>query len=95
MQNIFWDCIIQGIGKQPSSRWDVLKKIFKKFKEHPESVGENYFQHFAFAFHISLIAAKISLIAFIHAALPFLFLNDASNELEKLMQTIKNRRKKP
>lgn len=73
----------------------MVNKVIKKFKEHPDSVGENYFQHFAFAFHISLMSAKISIIAFIHAVLPFLFLNNASNELEKLIETIKNRRKKP
>ncbi len=67
------------------------KRIFKKFLEHPNSVGENYWQHFSFAFYISLETFKISVIALTHAIFPFLFLNKASYRLEKLHEAIKNR----
>lgn len=70
-----------------------MQKIFKKFLEHPRSVGENYFQHFIFAFQISLEAATISFLALTHAFFPFLFLYAASIRLERLNQKIKNRRK--
>lgn len=79
-----------GIQKILSSK---MRWIFKKFVEHPNSVGENYFQHFFFAFQISFLSAQISLIALIHAIFPFLFLTEASDRLEKLQQKIKNKRK--
>jgi Family of unknown function (DUF6356) len=68
------------------------KKIVKIFCEHPASVGETYWQHFRFAFHISLESFKISFIAFAHALFPFLFLAEASNRLESLQKTIQHRR---
>lgn len=67
-------------------------KIIKKFTEHPNSIGESYWQHFLFAFHISLESLKISAMAFTHALFPFLFVSGASMRLEKLHQIIQRRR---
>ena len=68
------------------------KKIVKIFSDHPKSVGETYWQHFIFAFHISLESLKISMLAFVHALFPFLFLVEASNRLEILYKAIQKRR---
>jgi len=71
---------------------NMHNKIIKAFTEHPKSIGENYWQHFRFAFHISLECIKISVLAFIHAIFPFLFLTTASDRLEKIWEAIQKRR---
>ena len=64
------------------------------FKEHPNSVGETYFQHFfkSFGFGIKLIF--IALRAFIHAIFPWWFQYSTSERISKL-NDILQRRKNP
>ena len=63
------------------------------FTEHPNSVGETYFQHMCcvFKFHCTLL--KLSLCALIHAIFPFWFETKASDGIKKLNDCMQNRRK--
>jgi hypothetical protein len=61
------------------------------FTKHPEEIGENYLQHLWFAARISWLAFKVSVIALVHAFLPFLFQKTASEMLENLNEGINKR----
>ena len=62
------------------------------FKDHPNSVGETYFQHFlkssAFGIKLILIAAR----AFIHAIFPWCFEHSTSDKISKLNDFLQSRR---
>ena len=66
--------------------------MFQRFTQHPTAVGESYLQHFAKAsgFGLHMIAAGLACV--IHAALPFLFQNTASDVISKLNQVMEQRR---
>jgi hypothetical protein len=66
-------------------------KIIKSFTDHPKSIGETYWQHFSFAFNVSLGCLLISALAFIHAIFPFLFVTAASDRLERISKAIQDR----
>ena len=67
--------------------------MIKKTKEHLLEAHENYFQHMFFAFKISFQLLTGSLMAFIHALLPFLFTKGASEKIKILYFFIENRKK--
>ncbi len=69
-----------------------VKEIKRKFLEHPESVGETYFQHLRFALGVSFRAAFAAAACFVHAFFPFICVDTASKELEKINEHLKNRR---
>ena len=59
------------------------------FTEHPKSVGESYFKHFFNAMRYSGTFLFLLVIAFVHAILPFLFKETASEivcEMSKHME---------
>ena len=58
--------------------------IGRLFREHPQSLGETYLQHFGVAagFASSLIIAGIA--CFIHAIIPCLFMTTASRTVNRL-----------
>jgi hypothetical protein len=58
-----------------------IRRMKKFFTEHPESVGETYWQHLwtATTFGARLMGAGIA--CFIHALFPFLFKSHASKEI--------------
>jgi hypothetical protein len=62
------------------------------FKDHPNLVGETYFQHFfkacSFGIKLILIAAR----AFIHAIFPWCFEHSASYSISKLNNDLQNRK---
>jgi len=62
------------------------------FKDHPNAVGETYFQHFfkscSFGIKLILIAVR----AFIHAIFPWCFKHSTSNRISKLNDVLKSRR---
>ena len=62
------------------------------FKDHPNAVGETYFQHFfkAFGFGIKLIL--IAARAFIHAIFPWCFEHSVSDRISKLNDNLKSRK---
>ncbi len=56
----------------------------KVFTTHPSSVGETYWQHFAFAIRVAISLVKAAFACLIHAVFPSLFQNTASSEIRKL-----------
>ena len=62
------------------------------FKDHPNSVGETYFQHLlkamSFVIKLKLIAAR----AFIHAIFPWCFEHSASDSISKLNDVLQSRK---
>jgi len=67
--------------------------VVNPFTKHPHSIGETYFQHMKKAVRYGLRIQLISLMIFIHATFPFLFENDASDEIEKINKELQHRRK--
>ncbi len=66
------------------------------FTKHPNSVGENYFQHLFKALGYFFYLLFTSFFIFIHAFLPFLFKTKASdriNKLDSILQSRKQRKK--
>ena len=59
-------------------------RLQRLFLEHPESVGEGYWEHFraAMSFGLSLFAAAF--VCTVHAVLPFMFEKTGSGIIEKL-----------
>ncbi len=54
------------------------------FTDHPASVGESYFQHMAAALGFTANMALTTVVCFIHAFLPFLFVKTGSGMINKL-----------
>ena len=65
--------------------------LLKFFTGHPASVGETYWQHFAFAFKVFLSLAKAALACLIHAVVPPLFPKTASSEIDNLHVSLETR----
>tara|TARA_B100001758_G_scaffold247889_1_gene268207 strand:- start:5564 stop:5788 length:225 start_codon:yes stop_codon:yes gene_type:complete len=63
------------------------------FKDHPNSVGETYFQHFFKACSFGIKLLLIAIKAFVHAIFPFLFEHSASEQVSKLHDTLQSRKK--
>jgi len=59
-------------------------KVSTIFTDHPNSVGESYFQHMLFASKFSLRMASGAIAALIHAFLPFLFVSTASEMIAEM-----------
>ncbi len=53
-------------------------KVLDIFTDHPQSVGESYFEHMRFAAGFSFQMMGAGLAALVHAFLPFLFVSTAS-----------------
>ena len=54
------------------------------FTEHPESVGETYFEHFFVAIRFSCKLFLSSIAALIHAFIPALFKKTASTQIKEM-----------
>ncbi|MBM6593785.1 DUF6356 family protein [Microvirga pudoricolor] len=65
-----------------------LKQLFT---EHPESVGESYFDHMRVALSFAGPLALAALAALVHAFLPFLFVTTASATVKRLYARMANR----
>ena len=61
------------------------------FTQHPQSVGETYFQHFRFAGFTGLKLILWGFIAIIHALFPFLFKTYVSSQISTLYHKITKR----
>ena len=63
------------------------------FREHPNSVGETYFEHFfkscSFSIKLILMAGQ----SFIHAIFPWCFEYSVSDRISKLNSVLQSRRK--
>ncbi|HNR22806.1 MAG TPA: DUF6356 family protein [Steroidobacteraceae bacterium] len=66
--------------------------IHKAFTEHPRSVGETYLQHMGVAGRCGLSMMTAGFACLIHAALPFLFTNTASDCLTRLHERMVTKR---
>lgn len=66
----------------------------RAFTEHPESVGESYFQHMrtSFSFGGRMFVASIGCI--LHGIFPFLCVKTGSNTIQKLNHTMVTHRDK-
>jgi hypothetical protein len=63
------------------------------FTDHPNAVGETYFQHFIKSFSFGIKLVSIAAIAFIHAIFPWYFEHSASNRISKLNDVLQARKK--
>lgn len=66
----------------------------KLFTEHPESVGETYFEHMrmSFGFGIKMLFASIG--CFLHAIFPFLCVRTGSSAVTRLHNDMVSHRSK-
>ncbi|MFT5894723.1 MAG: hypothetical protein ACI8VW_001595 [bacterium] len=58
--------------------------MLRAFKDHPKSVGQNYFQHFRFSASVSMTLMYLSLTALLHAIAPPLCQTSTSKAINKL-----------
>ena len=61
------------------------------FTEHPNSVGESYFNHMGHALSYFVKLLFITIVTFVHAFFPFLFVNTASTMIKKINKHLENR----
>jgi len=66
-------------------------RITRIFTDHPESVGESYLEHMAFAGWFSSRLAMAAGAALVHAFLPFLFQTTASRIVRQLYERTHSR----
>ncbi|MGE0844980.1 MAG: DUF6356 family protein [Flavobacteriaceae bacterium] len=67
--------------------------ITRLFTEHPDSVGETYLEHHAFALGFSMKLFAAAFAALVHSLLPFLFETTASRIVRQLAAGIEARLK--
>jgi len=62
--------------------------FFKKvFLEHPNSIGESYFQHLSFAFRTGVSLTLAGIACTIHAIFPCIFKEAASSKVQQLYKS--------
>lgn len=61
------------------------------FTIHPNSVGESYFKHMGHALTYFIKLLFITIVTFIHAFFPFLFVNTASTMIREINKHLENR----
>jgi hypothetical protein len=69
----------------------MTARIVRLFTAHPETVGESYFGHMAFAAWFASRLAMAAGAAIVHAFLPFLFETTASRIVRELAERTHNR----
>ena len=70
--------------------------IRKAFTEHPASIGETYWQHFAHASGFGIRMVLGGLACILHGLLPFLFVKTGSRQITTLHdRMVINRSKMP
>ena len=62
------------------------------FKDHPNSVGETYFEHFLKSFIFGMKLIFIALGAFVHAIFPWCFEHRTSDRIKKLNDILQSRK---
>ena len=76
---------------KPDFGKDMKNPIDTLFLAHPRSVGETYIQHLRFALRISAQLLMAAGGAVIHALVPRLFENTASNRIRALYEMVRPR----
>ena len=66
--------------------------VKRLFTEHPEAVGESYFEHMGVALSFAGPLLTAGLAALVHAVLPFLCVTTASRTVKQLHARMVNRR---
>ena len=70
--------------------------MFRAFTEHPESVGETYFEHMGTASWFAMNMAVAAFACLVHAVLPFAFQKTGSRRIKLLHERmILNRHRVP
>lgn len=69
-------------------------RLFRLFTDHPDTVGETYFGHMAFAAWFASRLFMAGAAALIHAILPFLFETTASTIVRELYERTQGRGKR-
>ena len=62
------------------------------FKDHPNSVGETYSQHFLKSCSFGIKLILIAIRAFVHAIFPWCFEHSASDSISKLNDVLQSRK---
>ena len=62
------------------------------FNEHPNAVGETYFQHFLKSFGFGIKLTFIALRSFIHAVFPWWFQHSTSERIKNLNNILQSRK---
>ena len=62
------------------------------FSEHPNSVGETYWEHMRYACGKSWFIFKVAVIIFIHAIFPFSYKCEGSERIESLCDELTKRK---
>ena len=62
------------------------------FTEHPNEVGENYFQHMGHAIGFCLLLLSLSFKALVHAFFPFWYKTTVSDRILKLSEGMQKRK---
>ena len=62
------------------------------FKEHPNAVGETYFQHFFKSCSFGLKLILIAVRAFVHAIFPWCFEHSTRHQISKLNDVLQARK---
>lgn len=73
----------------------AFPSMINKIKKHLTDVNESYWQHFRTASTISIKLLQGGILCFIHAIMPSVFTQTASNIIVKLADKIKNRLNTP
>jgi hypothetical protein len=63
-----------------------VRAVQKLFRDHPESVGESYFEHMGTAFSFAARLLGAALACFVHGLFPFLFTSTGSATVKRLYQ---------
>ena len=70
--------------------------LLELFKKHPDSVGESYLEHMRAALAFSFTMVRAAIACFVHAFLPFLFVETASGTVDRLSKKmVRGRRRRP
>ena len=68
----------------------MLNRISRAFSDHPQSVGETYGEHAAFASSFGLQMVLCGIACLVHAVFPFLFVRTGSTCIRELHARISN-----
>ncbi len=67
-----------------------MKKI-NFFNRHLNDTGENFFEHFLFAFTTGLWLTWCGIMLILHSVLPFYFVHNTSSNVKKINQMMQKR----
>ena len=61
-----------------------MTRLQTLFTEHPQKVGETYFEHLGVAGSFGVLFLKLAGMSFVHAVFPWCFERAASDRIERL-----------